>query len=387
MSKVVTLAALAALYLAGIGGAAQFAKFSVPFIQVSLAYPNAGFWLGLIVSLISLLGVFLGFVAGVVVSRFGYRKMLLISVGVGAVLSFVEAFLPPISAMLALRVIEGGSHLGIVVAAPTLMAQLASDRWRSTVMSIWSTFFGVAFALTAWLGLPLAEQAGLPVILLGHGVFMTLVFVCLALVLKPLPTGARLEQPLNLRAILRAQRGAFTSPWASAPALGWLCYTLTYVAVLTVLPATLPPEDTLLASTLMPLAGLIVSLTLGIVLLRFIPAVNVVILGFAVGTACALVLMFSELNFWVLITMLAGLGLVQSGSFAAVPQLNATAAQQAEANGVMAQMGNLGNLVGTPILLSLAYFGGNVAIYLGIAAAYVAGIFIHIALMRRRRAA
>jgi DHA1 family inner membrane transport protein len=44
---------------------------------------------------------------------------------------------------------------------------------------------------------------------------------------------------------------------------------------------------------------------------------------------------------------------VQGASFAAIPQLNTTAATQAQAYGAMAQTGNLGNTVGTPALLAI----------------------------------
>lgn len=70
---------------------------------------------------------------------------------------------------------------------------------------------------------------------------------------------------------------------------------------------------------------------------------------------------------WAL-TLMAVLGLVQSGSFAAVPQLNASINDQALANGAMAQCGNLGNSLGTPLFLSLVAFGGTRAMYVAIIA-------------------
>ena len=47
--------------------------------------------------------------------------------------------------MLLARVIEGASHLAIVVAAPSLITQLSQPRYVGAAMTLWSTFFGVSF--------------------------------------------------------------------------------------------------------------------------------------------------------------------------------------------------------------------------------------------------
>ena len=62
---------------------------------------------------------------------------------------------------------------------------------------------------------------------------------------------------------------------------------------------------------------------------------------------------------WRALAALAGaLGLVQGASFAAVPQLNATAAHQSQAYGAVAQTGNLGNTLGTPVMLAVLGVAG-----------------------------
>ena len=386
MTARLPLLPLFALYASGLGAAGQFAKLSVPFEALALAYPDAGATLGAVVSIISALGVLCGFFAGLLVARLGYRRLMLWAMLAGAALSFLQALLPPLPVMLALRLVEGASHLVIVVAAPTLMAQLSPDRARPAVMTVWSTFFGAGFALAAWWGVGLVDAYGLPALITAHGIWMAGVAALLAFTLEPLPEGSRAQETLSLRAIWAAHRAAYASPAKSAPALGWLCYTLTYVALLTVLPAELAEEDRVWASALMPLAGLGISLTLGIFLLRFVTGTQLVMAGFAISVVGAIAISQNPTSAILAVALMGCLGLVQSGSFAAVPQLTQTAADQAQANGAMAQMGNLGNLLGTPLLLVLLGLGGTQLIYWGLAAAYLTGLTLH-AVQARRRAA
>jgi predicted MFS family arabinose efflux permease len=73
---------------------------------------------------------------------------------------------------LATRLVEGVSHLAIVVAAPTLIARLSADRDRGVTLTLWGTFFGVAFALLAWAGIPLVDRAGVPALFATHAAIM-----------------------------------------------------------------------------------------------------------------------------------------------------------------------------------------------------------------------
>jgi len=53
------------------------------------------------------------------------------------------------------------SHLLIVVAAPTAIITISADRHKSITMGIWATFFGVAYAVTGFGGVPILENYGL----------------------------------------------------------------------------------------------------------------------------------------------------------------------------------------------------------------------------------
>ncbi|RBI84906.1 MFS transporter [Rhodosalinus halophilus] len=373
------LALVLALYCAGLGAAGQYATFAVPFAALSRAYPEAGAALGWVVSALSLLGVALGLAAGALTARLGFRRSLIIALALGAAISAAQTTLPPLPMMLALRLAEGASHLAIVVAAPTLIAQIAPARWRGAALTLWGTFFGVAFTGVAVAGLPLVAAAGLPALLWAHAAWMAAMAALLAWRL-PREQAPACEEAVP--GLVAAHLEVYRSPRLAAPAAGWLFYTLTYVALLAVWPLVLSAEAGRALAALAPLAGIAVSMTLGVWLLRWMPAVRVILWGFALGLALAPLLGAGLVP---AVALFAALGLVQGASFAAVPELNATARDRALANGALAQMGNAGNLLGTPVMLAALSAGGTAGPVALVMAAYAAAIAAHLGFARLRR--
>ncbi|GHG87024.1 MFS transporter [Pseudodonghicola xiamenensis] len=376
--------AIVALYATGLGAAGQFAKMAVILPELGRAYPEAGTLLGFLVSLLSLMGVLLGLVAGLLVARIGFRRTLIWALTAGCAISLAQTSLPPLPVMLALRVAEGATHLAIVVAAPTLIAQIAPDRIRPAALTLWGTFFGVAFAMVALVGVPLAERYGIGTLFAAHATWMAamaLLLLRLVAADTPIPPA---DQRLTLAGLLRRHISLYRSPFLAAPAWGWLFYTLTFVALLAVWPPLLPTRAATLTATLAPLTAIAVSMTLGMALLRRWPAVKVVMLGFALAFCLALTLPLAPGSALPAIALFACLGLVQGASFAAIPQLNDTAAARALANGALAQMGNLGNMIGTPLMLAVHEGTGKPGLSLIVALFYVAALFTHYGLSRAR---
>ena len=373
------------LWLAGLAAAAQFAKFSLVFPNLESLYPQAGTSLGFLITLLSLIGIILGLVAGLIVARFGFRRILLSALVLGALVSVYQATLPPFEYMLLSRVLEGLSHLAIVVAAPTLLVQISAERHRGAVMTLWATFFGVAFTLVAWLGLPLVEIYGLPSLFLAHAVFLTIVATLLHFKLQDQKNIIASKMLLGPRAIIRRHIECYSSPFIIAPALGWLFYTLTFVSLLTLLPLNVEPQQRTFAAGAMPIASIVVSMTLGILLLRKFTAVQIIIARFGSTILLTLLLLITPQSLLLYIGLFGALGLVQGASFAAIPQLNSDAYSQALSNGAMAQMGNMGNTLGLPLMLvmvSLMGFKGLIAFVL---ICHLLGIVIHIGLGMRRK--
>ena len=354
---------VALLFALGLLAAGHFAKAALTLQALAVRYPEAGGVLPFAVSMTSVAGILFGATAGIVVARFGARRVLMVAVVAGVLLAGVQAMLPGFGWFLALRLAEGFAHLAIVVAAPTLMAASASDAARPAVMGLWGTFFGVGFALFS-----VVENA------LGTGIYWV---HCGALA----AVGAAL-MPLLPRGVGRGAAVAegwlarhmaiYTSARRVAPALMFFWHTLMFMALLTFLPGVLGAW----AAAVLPLIALVGTFGAGAAT-RVVPPGRLAVVAFAVGA----VLM---LAFWALpgarvvlsVPMLLAFGAVPGAAFAAAPLLNPDPADTARANGAIAQVGNIGTALTIPLFsaaLALGGFGGMAAL---VAVLSVAGIAV-----------
>ncbi|MEP2717259.1 MFS transporter [Pseudophaeobacter sp.] len=374
-----------AIWAAGLGVAAQYGKISVIFDRMGALYPDAGAGVSFTVSLVGIVGIIFGVVAGLFVSSIGYRRSLIWSLWLGAAMSGLQALHPPFELFLLTRLIEGLSHLGVVVAGPTLIAALSSYKDRGLAMTLWSTFFGVAFTLLAWFGLPLVRSAGVLSLFAAHAVVMAALAFWLGLALRDVPVPAR--RPFPAWSSLPALHvPIYRSPWMAAPAAGWLFYTCCFVSILTVIPPHIAPELRGFVLGAMPLASIATSMILGVALMRRFTAVQVTQVGFLASGAGVIWLWLVPGDPIACIALAGAMGLVQGASFAAIPQLNAGDSERAQAGGILAQAGNLGNTIGTPLMvlaLSLAGFSGLMAVLLTL---FLCGFLAHQILAQKRRA-
>lgn len=370
------------LWCAGLGAAAQFGKISILYDTLRTSYGLYGeVALGLIVSIVGMVGLIFGTTAGLLVARVGPRRAIVTALATGAAMSALQALQPGYALMLASRIVEGASHLAIVVVGPTMIAGLASPAQRPLAMTLWSSFFGVTYTLLALVG-PYATVAG---VFVGHAAYLAVLAVVLARALPPDPRAD--AGPLG--SILRRHAQIYASAWMAAPAMGFCCYTFLYVAVLTLVPPETPASHRGLIAAGMPLVSIAVSLTLGVQLLRHLSAVRLVQLGYGVAIPGFLLLWL----FWGQgLGMVAGgfllsaaLGIVQGASFAAIAELNETAESRASAAGAVAQLGNLGTTTGTPVLAALLVAFGAEGLVLAALVLCAGGIAVH-HLQRLRRA-
>ncbi|MDF2142693.1 MFS transporter [Paenirhodobacter sp. CAU 1674] len=377
--------AVFALWFAGLCAAGQFSKIGVIFPELATLWPGAGARLGLVVSVVGVVGVIFGTTAGLLVVRLGARRLIIGALIAGAVISALQCLQLPLGVMIASRVLEGFAHLAIVVAGPVLIAGAAAPRDQAAAMTLWSTFFGLAFTVTALFGLPLAQSHGAAALWAIHAVLMVL---AAALLVRVLPPEARqpAQVPLRLPALLSDTRAIYASPSVAAPAMGFVFYTLIFVAALTLVPGLVAPQFRALTATVMPLVSIASSLGVGVALTRRLGAVRVVQIGFAGGALAALLWLLAsglgQVGAALLIS--ASLGLVQGASFAAIPELNPTPEARARAAGAIAQLGNVGTTLGTPVLLALAAQLGPAALTLFTLPLCLGGIAVHVWLRRRR---
>ena len=377
-----------AIWAAGLGAAAQFGKMSVIYQQLGAHYAgHSAVSIGFMVSIIGIIGLVFGTTAGMMVTRLGPKRVMLCALALGALVSLLQSNLPSFGLMLLSRVPEGLSHLAIVVVGPTAIAATASLRYQGLVMTLWGSFFGLTFTVLALFGPGLVALHGIGALFQAHAVWLLMCVAVLAVLMPadPARAGGSLFDD-----IVAQHLQTYRSPRIAAPALGCVCYTVTYVAMLTLLPGAIGTEWGHFTAFAMPLVSILVSLTLGVWLLGRITAVLVVQFGFAVVIVAAVGLWAvwghgpAQAVFACMVA--AAMGTVQGASFAAIPQLNSAMADRARAAGAIAQLGNLGTTTGTPLLaLILAQAGATgLAVFLVVFSA--AGIVLHSWAAHRRRA-
>ncbi len=369
---------VALLFTAGLFAAAQFGKISLTLPVLADRFDQPLPVLALLVSVVGLVGLLGGVMAGAVVAAFGPRRVLLWAFALGTGLSIVQAILPPFPALLGLRVLEGISHLGLVVAAPPVMAQVASARDRSVVMSIWAMFFGVSFALSALVFPTVLAWGGLSLLFVLHGLGLGLIGLAVA---PRLPRSEKDRLTINP---VRAHLAAYMDPRSAAPGLGFVFYTICYVALLTLLPNALGRPE---LGVSLPLISLLGTLAAGYAARVWQPE-WIAVGGFALAVLGTLLMVVGV--FAGSVVLFLAMGIVPGASFALIPELNRDAPSQARATGAIAQLGNLGTVSGTPIFALALTQGGVGAMYglvIGFSLTGIAVVLILRSLSRAPRAA
>lgn len=376
-----------AIWAAGLGAAAQFGKMSVAYPALDAIYADhAGIGIGLMVSVVGIVGLVFGTTAGLLVARVGATRAMISALVMGAVVSAVQMTFPSYPVMMLTRVLEGVSHLAIVVVGPTAIAGLAGPRGQGAAMTLWSSFFGVTYAVLFWLGPQVLADQG-PGALFGfHALWMA---VAAGVLSALLPADGKGKPEGMAGSLWQEHRAIYASPYLAAPAMGFACYTMTYVAVLTLLPARMGAQGDVIGVA-MPLTSIVVSLTLGVWLLSRVRAVQLVQSGFSVA-------IMATAGLWATwghpaaggfaLLVAASLGIVQGASFAALAELNPRSEDRARAAGAIAQLGNLGTTSGTPVLVWMLDKSGEVGLALFLVCFSALGIAVHNWQARRRLSA
>ena len=368
------------LWAAGLGAAAQFGKISVLYDLLGDRYAGAGgaVRIGLLVSVVGLVGLIFGTTAGLLVSRIGPRRAIVGALVLGAAMSVIEASFPAYPLMIVARILEGVSHLAIVVVGPTVIAAVSAQRYQGLAMTLWSSFFGVTYAILAVVAPPLVAWGGAEGVFLAHAAWLT---GCAMVLFALLPVDPKAPSRQSDKTLLAQHAGIYSSPSIAAPAMGFLCYTVLYVALLTLLPPLMPAPFVGAVATGMPLVSIAVSLTIGVWLLGRMTPVSLVQWGFAIAAIAMLGLWASwgqdraMVGFTFL--MAAALGIVQGASFASIPFLNTSAEDRAGAAGAVAQLGNLGTTTGTPLLAWIMAKSGVIGLAAFVIPFCILGIALH----------
>ena len=364
------IALIFALWGAGLLAGGQFAKVSVILSEYQIIYPRHADQVAWLLTLVSVVGALLGGAAASLANRFGLRHVLILSLISAGGLSLWQATYPSFALMALSRFVEGVTHLGIVVTAPALMAETSTDRWRGATMALWGTFFGVSFAIFGWFGIPFVDVAGVSGLLQLHGACLLIIAVVVGLLVR----GHRVSDAQNTSSRQNGKSAllAFQDARIAWSGIGWLFYTLTFLALLTILPAQLSPDLKPQITTAMSLVGIATGILILPIALLYIKATTAVLAGFLLASLLTAAGAWSN-PIVLAIALFAILGIIQSGTFAAVAELNQSTDARTLGYGAMAQTGNLGNLIGTPLLLYVLEVFDVATLLVTISAIYGAG--------------
>ncbi len=348
------------LYLAGLLAAAQFAKIALYLDELGRAFPDMP--VPLLVSAVSIAGILFGVTAGVLAARLGPRRVLLTALATAAILTIGQATTPSFPVFVALRVFEGAAHLAIVVSAPTLMAASAKGRDIPVAMGLWGTFFGVGFALTAAVVPMLPDVKSM--LMANAGAFFVL-----AVALAPLlPKGLGRHDVST--GFWRRHIDIYTSPRLVAPAVGFFAHTLVFLGLLTFLPDVLGAWS----APVLPLVALVGTFGAGVLARRISPqSIKLVAFALSLAGLLATLALPEHLRVLLLVPLMMVIGLVPGAAFARVPALNSDPADQARANGAIAQLGNVGTATSVP-LFAIAIEAGFAGLALTTAAISALGL-------------
>lgn len=369
------------LWFVGVFAAMQFAKFSISYDSLLTVYNVNGASIGALLSIVGAIGLLCGVVAGVLSGHLGYQRVLIGSLCIGGAMSLLQSTLPSYPILLISRVIEGVSHLGIVVAAPTLMLRNSASNSQSLVMGLWGTFFGVAFAITGWVGGIMLSEYGASGLFLSHAIIsLPLIAYFLIFSQKDL-NSVPIKSSLSINKLFLSTIKVYSNPRTCLPGMVFLFHTSMFVALLTFIPRISDDNSTKnLLLILLPLCSIAGTFLSGALSQYFLRPPNLLIVAYiGVALATFLVILFEgnqQLFIYSALFLLLMSGVVQGASFTLIPFLSKNESEQAMGNGAIAQLGNLGATVGPPMFAYCIDLNGTQGLFIIVTGLCFAGCIV-----------
>ncbi|VVA49362.1 Methyl viologen resistance protein SmvA [Serratia ficaria] len=222
--------AVANVLFAGIAAALHVGKATIALPELQREFGRSLESLSWVISAFPFVGVFGGIVAGLLVRRWGDRRLLILGLLIVSAASFAGAALHGFNGLIATRFIEGIGFVIVVVASPAVLTRVVDPQRRNLVFGIWSTFMPAGIAISLFFG---PHFAGWQQSWLAGGALTLLTALLLPLTTRRSPSIAPSAAPFLLRQalgrILRARQPALL-------ALMFTAYNLQFFSVMTFLP-------------------------------------------------------------------------------------------------------------------------------------------------------
>jgi AAHS family 3-hydroxyphenylpropionic acid transporter len=374
------------LWFCGMGAAMQFAKVSLPIDELQAYYDASLSEMGLVLSWVGVCGMIFAACVSVFINRFGYRQLLFLAMILATVLAWFQVLLPPLPILLATRLVEGVAHLIIVVTAPTLMAAACRAEQRSMIMSLWGTFFGVAFSLLGALS-PWLMPMGVDSFFVFHALWMLVMLILLALIFRKDLIATPIPRPhISIQNIIQQHVEIYGQLRTVLPSLCFITYTALYVALLTFFPKVggTGPEW---LRTVLPLVSLAGAFGAGALVQKGLKPTDTTMTAFGSSLVAFLILALAyhqglELS-WFKVAVFFTLGLMQGAIYGMIPYLTVQAAQQAQSISAIAQLGNLGSTIGPPLFgIAFGAWGATGILVLSLLMPFI-GLFLIVFFSRK----
>jgi MFS family permease len=339
------------VYFTGLLAAGQLGLAAplVPALQGELSLSLA--FVGLILSVITLVGAVLGLAAGGVVERSGYARAIFVGLALMTLAACVCAWASTGAMLLAARGFAGVGYLLIVVAAPSLMARLAAPRDQALALSLWGTFVPAGIALAQALSGVAVEAWGWRAIFVADAVLLAATLVIAWMMLAADRAVPMSGSPLRWQDL------------GGAPlllAVSFFCFALTFLGMAGLLTVyfieirgfSIERASGLIAPT--TACGALGSLAAGWLMRRGMSSWTQAGAGLLGAMIFAVVVFNAAAPDWAVIaatTLSFTLGgLVPAATFASVPLMARDVRTIGPLNGLLAQAGSLGSLLGPPLV-------------------------------------
>ncbi|NRQ39387.1 MFS transporter [Nonomuraea sp. NN258] len=366
-------ATIAVVHLGGVVAAMSLGKFAPVGPEVAdrlgLSLPE----LGWVISAVVGVGAVAGLPGGYLVRRFGTRRSLVTGLALIAAAGAASLATGDFGWLLAARGVEGVGYLLVTIACPALVLRLASERDRGTALSIWATFVPMGIGASTLAGGVIGSALGWRG-WIGVIAALTLVMAVVVWARLPRVAGRETSGPVP-------GAGALRGPVLLGAA--FCLAALVTIPVVVLLPTLLigryghsvaaAGAVTSLISLLSVLGGLAV----GMLLRRRVPVGVLGLAGLLIVPAAWLLYgpaatpMSAEAGAAVISVANGFLGALV---FAALPMVLDRLDHADVGNGVVAQAGSLGSLLGPPLFGLVAGGLGYAALVPVIAAGTVAAV-------------
>lgn len=358
------------LLVVGAGVAASFQIGKVPpvlplmQVDLSLSLLMAG-WL---LSSFYVLGVLASPAAGALGDWLGYRRMILLGLGLQCLGSLAGAASGGVPLLMVTRLLEGLGYVFVAVAAPGLILRLTAPEQRRIAMGLWSCFMPTGGALmmvaAPWLASALTWRG----LWLVNGLLALVYILVLRWGVRALPRRPRAGRfsPLSLAGDVWLAVRSGGPVWAG---LCFMSFAAMFFAVIGFLPTMLVVDEGLGMQTASLLGALVLgsnvagNLTAGVLLQRGWPrwllvTVTLVFMGLCslgiytpllpVGLRVALCVAFSAVGGLLPVAVIEG-----AGATAPEPRLLSTS------TGLVMQGAQAGLLFGPPVLAMVVSWPGG----------------------------